>query len=237
MKHKQTFLKIAAAATAFSIVAGGLFLWNTAGADAAVRDRVARFQAAREAHEAVRSVLTEEQRAILDAFRAESKTIRADRREFLGEQRGLLADFQLTPHQWEQLSAVADTHGQTVIDAAMRVVDGRVALREATLAEDGAEESMRAAAAALGESLGDAAVVVKAALDEARKVLTPEQQVLLKTVMGNVSEKRDENRYALADRFLALRGDLDLTSAQKAAIATAIREMLSQVPLDIGPEF
>ena len=92
----------------------------------------------------------------------------------------------------------------------------------------------RAAATALGTSLGDAAVVVNAALVEARAALTPEQQAMLNTVVENVSARRDENRYANAERFLELRSDLDLTGAQKAAIAAALREVLRHLPMDIG---
>lgn len=236
MKTKRNFIRIAAATTAFAIAAGGLVLWTATSAEAAVRDGFARFQAARNARETVHAILTAEQRAVLEAFRAESKELRTDRRDFLHAQRDLLADFQLTPRQWEQLSGVVDTHGQTIIDAVMRVVDGRVALREATLAENGSEEAMRDAAAALGIALGDAAVVVNAAVEDARALLSPAQQAMLNTVTDNVSARRDETRYAMADRFLELRSDLDLTGAQKAAIAKALREVLSQLPLDFGPE-
>ena len=147
MKTKRTYFKIAAATTAFAVVAGGLTIWSVTGADAAVRERVERLRVASETRETLRALLTEEQKEVLEAFRAESKEIRAERRDLLEEQRGLLAGFQLTPRQWEQLSVVIDTHGQTVIDAAMAVADSRVALRDAVLAVDGTEEAMRAAAA------------------------------------------------------------------------------------------
>jgi Spy/CpxP family protein refolding chaperone len=237
MNTKRTLLKIAAATSAFAVIAGGLTLWNVSGADAAVRGRLSRFQGARETHEAVRAILTEEQRAVLDAFRAESKDLRADRRAFLNEQRDLLADFNLSPEQWEQLSGVVDIHGQAVVDAAMRVVDSRVALRDATLAQDGSEEAIRNAAASAGTAMGDAAVVLNAAIEAARAVLTPEQQAMLNTVVDNVTGKRDENRFAIAERMLELRSDLGLTGAQKAAIAEVIREALGRMPLDLGSEF
>jgi len=236
MKPKRTLAKLILTASACSIAAGGLILWNVSGADAAVRDRLDRVLAAREARDAVRAVLTDEQRAVLETFVSESRGLRAERRAFVNEQRDILADFKLTPQQWEQLSVVADTHGQEVIDAAMSVVDARVALRKVVLDQASTEETMRNAATTVGNALADASVVFHAAVNDARAILTPDQQAMLQTVVGNVSDRRDENRYAIAERVLKLWDDLDLTGAQKEAIASVIRDALSQVPLDFRPE-
>ena len=115
MKHsmkRATLFTVAAA-----LVAVGVGFFGLQQASAAHRGDWQQKRAAIQFWRTLNGVVDEEQKAVLRAFREDSVDIRAERRDFIAAQREILTAFELSPEQWEALSAVVDTHGDAVIDA------------------------------------------------------------------------------------------------------------------------
>jgi periplasmic protein CpxP/Spy len=119
-------------------------------------------------------------------------------RMFLSGQLGRLlelrSELDLTADQRSQIREIVKSHRQEIADAIRPMVEKRRALRDATLAENANEATIRAAADELGKAIGDAAVVGSHVKAEIHKVLTPEQQ-------EKISHFRGESQSAV-DKFL-----------------------------------
>lgn len=104
-------------------------------------------------------------------------------------------DLELTDEQRNEIRETVKAHRDELVPAIKDVMAKRKALRAAVLAESPDESAIRAAAAALGESIGDAAVLASEVATEVKPILTDEQKQMLQDFQ--------------ADRQLALETFLD----------------------------
>ncbi len=88
----------------------------------------------------------------------------------------LRSELGITTEQRTQIRGIVTSHRQEIAAALKPVADKRRALRDATLAENASEATIRAAADELGKAIGDAAVIGSKIKSEVREVLTPEQR-------------------------------------------------------------
>lgn len=89
-------------------------------------------------------------------------------------------DLNITDQQRSKIRNVVKGHREEIKPVAKDVMAKRQALREAVLADSPSEETIRAAADALGESIGDAAVLASKVAAEVKPILTEEQTQLLR---------------------------------------------------------
>jgi len=101
----------------------------------------------------------------------------------------------LSSEQRTELRGIMAAHKAELKPLAAEVVDHKRALRAAVMAEQPDEATIRREAAALGETMGDIAVVMAGVAGEARTVLTPEQLQLI--------EQSAAERDAAVDGWLA----------------------------------
>ena len=94
----------------------------------------------------------------------------------LGRVLTLRSELNVTDEQRAEIKKIVVSHRSEIAAVAKPIVEKRRALREATLAENPNESTIRAAANDLGKSIGDAAVLASKVKPEVFKVLTPEQQ-------------------------------------------------------------
>ncbi len=179
---------------------------------------------ARENLEALREnpILTEEQQDTLRTFAEErqasrdeqDRPMRGERRERLQQ---LAGDLALTD---DQRAALRDTFAawkEFVRPTLASVADARTVLADAVLAEPADEETIRAAADALGEAIGDAAVQASMIVEDARAILTPEQEAVLlafreETIAGR--QARIDSALERVDAVMTLWASLNLTPEQ-----------------------
>jgi Spy/CpxP family protein refolding chaperone len=93
----------------------------------------------------------------------------------LGRLMTLRSELNVTNEQREAIKKIVESHRSEIVTVAKPIVEERRALREATLAKNPNEETIRAAANELGKAIGDAAVLASKVKGEVGKVLTPEQ--------------------------------------------------------------
>jgi Spy/CpxP family protein refolding chaperone len=106
----------------------------------------------------------------------------------------LRSELDVTTEQREKIREILKRHKSELAAALHPVVEKRRALREATLAENANEATIRAAADELGKSIGDAAVVGSKVKADVRAVLTPAQR-------EKVTQFRQQSESAV-DKFL-----------------------------------
>lgn len=94
----------------------------------------------------------------------------------LGRMMTLHSDINLTDQQKEQIHGIVMKHHQEIITTVKPLAQNARTLKTAVLADKTDEQAIRAAAADVGKSLGDAAVLAARIKTEAKQVLTPEQQ-------------------------------------------------------------
>lgn len=111
----------------------------------------------------------------------------------------LRSELDATAEQRDKIRAILKSHKAEIASALRPVAEKRRALREATLAENANEATIRAAADELGKAIGDAAVVGSKIKAEVREVLTPEQR-------ERVTQFRRQSESAV-DKFLAEMAD------------------------------
>jgi Spy/CpxP family protein refolding chaperone len=87
----------------------------------------------------------------------------------------LRADVNLSPEQKEKIRGIVTSHRQEIVTAVQPLVKNGRTLRDATIADKTDENAIRAAAADVGKSLGDAAILAARIKAEVHQVLTPEQ--------------------------------------------------------------
>ncbi len=92
----------------------------------------------------------------------------------------LRGELNLTDDQKTQVRQIVKSHRVEIVPAARDVVTKGRALRQAVVADKPDEAAIRAAADALGKSIGDAAVIASKVKGEIKAVLTPEQQERLR---------------------------------------------------------
>ena len=107
----------------------------------------------------------------------------------------LKEELKLTDEQRGELRAILVAHKAEFGPLAAEAVARKRALRDAVMAEQPDEATIRAEAAALGEVMGDIAVATAQVAGEARQVLTPEQVTLIQESMAQ--------RAAAVDAWLA----------------------------------
>lgn len=91
----------------------------------------------------------------------------------------LRSQLDVTDEQKEKTVGIIKSHMKEIIPVAKSVVEKRRALRQAVMKEEPNEKEIRAAAEALGKSLGDASVLTSRIVAEARPVFTPRQVKLV----------------------------------------------------------
>jgi Spy/CpxP family protein refolding chaperone len=96
-----------------------------------------------------------------------------------GRIKQLRQDLNVTAEQRSEIKGIVSEHKQELREAAGEVIAAKRALREATLAENPDEATIRAAADQLGDAIGDAAVIGSKVAGDAREVLTSEQIAML----------------------------------------------------------
>ncbi len=105
-------------------------------------------------------------------------------RTFVREQIGRLHDFYLdldvSKEQREKIRDVLVEHRSEISGVVQPVVEKRRALRDAVLAKNPSNDTIRAAANDLGKAIGDAAVLAAKVKPEIGKVFTSEQQDKIK---------------------------------------------------------
>jgi Spy/CpxP family protein refolding chaperone len=106
----------------------------------------------------------------------------------------LRSELDLSAEQRGEIRDVFKNHKQELATAMKPVAAKRRALRDATLAEQTNEATIRQAADELGKAIGDAAVVGAEIRSEIHQVLTPEQR-------ARVSQFREQSDSAV-DHFL-----------------------------------
>jgi Spy/CpxP family protein refolding chaperone len=119
-------------------------------------------------------------------------------RAFMSGQFGRLltlrSELGVTGEQRAEIRQIVASHRSEIVAVAKPIVEKRRALRDAVLAENPDETSIRAAANDLGKAIGDAAVLASQVKPEVYQVLTPEQQ-------KKVEVFRTESHSAM-DRFM-----------------------------------
>lgn len=103
-------------------------------------------------------------------------------------------DLNLTEDQEAQLAEIRESSREALEPTMQAVADAKDALVDAVLAEATDEEAIRAAADALGQAIGDAAVGASSAVSEARQVLTPEQIATIQEFRAARVETRETRR-------------------------------------------
>lgn len=98
----------------------------------------------------------------------------------IGELLKLSSDVDLSQEQKEQIRTVLTNHRSEIIGVAQPIVEKRRALRDAVLADEPNDATIRSAANDLGKAIGEAAVLAAKVKPEVGKVLTPEQQAKIK---------------------------------------------------------
>jgi Spy/CpxP family protein refolding chaperone len=91
----------------------------------------------------------------------------------------LKSQLDVTDEQKEKTVGIIKSRLDEIIPAVKNVVEKRRALRQAVMKEEPNEKEIRAAAEALGRSLGDASVLTSKIVAEARPVFTPRQVKLV----------------------------------------------------------
>ncbi|MEW6347635.1 MAG: Spy/CpxP family protein refolding chaperone [Thermodesulfobacteriota bacterium] len=87
----------------------------------------------------------------------------------------LKSELGVTDSQKTQIRAIMKKHRPEMAPAVRSVVEKRRKLQESVMADTPDQASIRAAAADLGKSIGETAIVASKVVGEARKVLTKEQ--------------------------------------------------------------
>ena len=109
----------------------------------------------------------------------------------VGRLLALRSKLDLTDEQRRQIGQVLQSHRRQIGLALQPVVAKRRALREAVAAETPDEKAIRAAAAELGQAVGDAAVLAAKVRAEVRGILTPEQIKLIEAARTEGHEDVD----------------------------------------------
>jgi len=91
----------------------------------------------------------------------------------------LKSQLDVTDEQKEKTAGIIKSRLDEIIPVAKNVVEKRRALRQAVMKEEPNEKEIRAAAEALGKSLGDASVLTSKIVAEARPIFTPHQVKLV----------------------------------------------------------
>jgi hypothetical protein len=87
----------------------------------------------------------------------------------------LKADLGLTDEQKNSVHQILRNHREELLPLVKAVVAKHKALRNAVLADEPSQETIRAASEQLGTAIGDVAVVASGVVGEIKGVLTPEQ--------------------------------------------------------------
>lgn len=173
----------------------------------------------------LRDILTEEQRAVLrEAFGANAEN-RAARQEHTAAQRELLQQMDLTQQQRDALRTIVETWSQDLVARATAVARAKAALRDAVLAEVPDDDAIVAAAHHVGEATAEIALLVTTVAQEARAVLTAEQQAILTEVRSNQEAWRTARLDSLpgkVDELFALQEALGITDEQRDEIREAL---------------
>ncbi len=167
------------------------------------------------------STFSPEQLEAAEDLRGEARGVFQERRDFVRSQLELLDTVELTEGQREQLAAILEAYREDLAAAAEAVQAAKDGLRAATLAEPPVVEEIDAAAGALGDAIGDAAVLVALAVDEARLVVTPEQEAILREVLENRVALQAAQRETVMERLQAFRengASLGLSAEQREAL-------------------
>jgi Spy/CpxP family protein refolding chaperone len=112
----------------------------------------------------------------------------------LGRLMVLRSELNLSDEQRSQVRDVLVRHRSEIASTVQAVRAKRLVLRDAVLAESADEAAIRAAAAELGEQIGDAAVKASKLKAQVAPILTDEQRTLIVEFLAD----RDE----AVDRFL-----------------------------------
>jgi len=111
----------------------------------------------------------------------------------------LHSELDVTAEQRGQLRTIAQSHKQEIAQALQPVVAAGRALNAAAAADPVDEAAVKAAAAAFGEALGQAALVVAPIKAEASQVLTADQLDTLDTFHADKTERVDAFLSKLAE--------------------------------------
>lgn len=101
-------------------------------------------------------------------------------------------ELNVTEQQRSELRGIFQQHRDELRPAMVEVLQHKRALRGAVMAEQPDEALIRAEADALGDAIGDAAIVMSQVTGEAREVLSAEQLQMLQDAMTENREAVDE---------------------------------------------
>jgi Spy/CpxP family protein refolding chaperone len=107
----------------------------------------------------------------------------------------LRSELDLTSDQKHQIAAVLQAHKSEIVQAVQPIVEKRRALRDAVIAPNPDEKTIRADADDLGKSIGDAAVLASKIRQQIAPILTDDQK-------HDISEFRSQSDAAI-DNFFA----------------------------------
>lgn len=110
----------------------------------------------------------------------------------IGRMVELRGELDVTDQQRSEIREIVKAHRDDVRPKVVSVIEHRRALREAVMAEQPDEAAIRAQADALGEAIGDTAVVISRVTGEARTVLTEEQLRMIEDAMAENEASVDE---------------------------------------------
>jgi protein CpxP len=122
----------------------------------------------------------------------------------------ILRKLDLTDEQNEQIKAIREANKEKMKGAGKAVTEATKALHEST-SQEADEAGIRAAATALGNALGDRAVLRATTMASIKKILTAEQLEKLKELRAKVKERAGKFRKRMrdpesCDRFSRRRG-------------------------------
>lgn len=101
-------------------------------------------------------------------------------------------EMDVTAEQRAELRGIFQEHRAELRPAMLEILEHKRALRAAVTAEQPDEALIRAEADALGDAIGDAAIVMSQVTGEAREVLSAEQLQMLQDAMTENREAVDE---------------------------------------------
>jgi Spy/CpxP family protein refolding chaperone len=110
----------------------------------------------------------------------------------------ILHRLDLTNEQNEQIKAIREANREKTKDAREAVAETTKALHEAA-SQEANEATIRAAATAVGNALGDRAVLRATAMASIKKVLTAEQLEKLEELRAKMKERAGEFRKRMGD--------------------------------------
>lgn len=176
----------------------------------------------------LRSILTPGQMRTLKKFEASHQPqLEAQRQKELDRGLALVKKLNLSTGQMDRLAALVEANQEDIIAAADGIVRAAVGLFDRVVAENPDPTEVRAAAAELGAPIGEALTLAAGMIQSARQIIGPApfQAILLFVgAQEQNAEKIISESPGWFNEILDLRDELNLTQAQKTALAKLAKQ-------------